>query len=270
MGKASSAKKVARAARAGGSSNSNQRKLMFPLAVAGIVLVGVLLIVVARSGFDAVSAESPTTEEHWHQAYGFYVCDAFLPNLVDTTQDRTGIHTHGDGIIHTHPFSNAYAGSNATLGVWGETVGVDFGDTSFEVQGTTYENGHDCNGQPATVSIYRWPADSPDAQPEVITSGFSDVKLDEDRAVFTFAVVPEGTEVPRPDSVATLDNLSDVEPAPSAPPTSTLEVPVPTSDPSAAPSGAVDPSAADPAAPSTIAGETPSTTIPDTSSSSVP
>jgi hypothetical protein len=236
MGKASSAKKVARAARAGGSTKSNQRKLMFPLAVAGIVVVGVLLIVVARSGFESVSAESPKPGEHWHQAYGFFVCDSFLPPLVDVTQDRTGIHTHGDGVIHTHPFSNAYAGTKATVGVWGETVGVDFGSDSWEVSGTTYENGFDCNGQPATLAVYEWPADDPNAEPEVFTSGFADIRLDQDRAALTFAVVPEGTEVPRPDSVATLDNLSDVESAPAAstptiPPTATLEVPVPSSDP---------------------------------------
>src|SRR5690606_14973182 len=120
---------------------------------------------VARSGFESVSAESPTTQDHWHQAYGLYVCDSFLPPLVDVVQDRTGIHTHGDGVIHTHPFSNAYTGSKATLGVWGDTVGVDFGDTSWEVSGETYENGHDCNGEPANLAIYEWPADDLQAEP---------------------------------------------------------------------------------------------------------
>src|SRR5690606_25803270 len=189
---------------------------------------------VARSGFESVSAESPTTQDHWHQAYGFYVCDSFLPPLVavvrdrtgihthgdavihthpspnaypeskatpagwgdpvgaDVVQDRPGIHTHGDGVIHTHPFSNAYTGSKATLGVWGDTVGVDFGDTSWEVSGETYENGHDCNGEPANLAIYEWPADDLQAEPEIHTSGFGDVVLDRDRAAFTFAVVPEG------------------------------------------------------------------------------
>src|SRR5690606_29616014 len=95
------------------------------------------------------------------------------------------------------------------------------------------ENGHDCNGEPANLAIYEWPADDLQAEPEIHTSGFGDVVLDRDRAAFTFAVVPEGTEVPRPDSVATLDNLSDLPGAtPSVPQattgTSTLEVPVPT------------------------------------------
>jgi len=245
MGKASSAKKVARAARAGGAKTSDQRKWMFPLAIAALVIVGVGVILVARSGFDPVSAESPKPGEHWHQAYGFYVCDSFLPPQVDVTADRTGIHTHGDGIIHTHPFSNAYAGSKATLGVWGETVGVDFTSDSWDVAGETYTNGFDCGGQPAQLSVYKWPLDDAEAQPEVFTSDFGDIRLDSDRLAFTFAVVPAGTEVPKPDSVDTVDQLDpvtdEVRGAPAG--TSTLTVPVTPSS--------VDPAAAASADPTT-------------------
>jgi hypothetical protein len=228
MGKASSAKKVARAARAGGAQKTNSRRLGFPLAIAAIVVVGVLVIVFARDSFTSAPEASPAPGDHWHQAYGFFVCDSFLPPLSDAKADTSGIHTHADGIIHTHPFTAAYSGDNATLGAWGDIVGVDFGSDSIEMpDGTTYENGYDCNGQPATVSIYKWPADDPSASPEIFTSDFGDVLLDQDRAAFTFAVVPEGTEVPRPDSIATLDNLSDL-PGASAP-RSSLTVPVPSS-----------------------------------------
>jgi hypothetical protein len=228
MGKASSAKKVARAARAGGVKQSNQRRLAFPMAVGGIVVLGILIIVVARSGFSSVSAESPKPGEHWHAAYGFYVCDSFLPPLVDVTADTSGLHTHGDGIAHIHPFSNAYAGKNATLGNWGPTVGVDFGSNSWELSdGTTYENGYDCGGQPATLSVYVWVVDDPTAPPQVFTSDFADIRFDTDRSAFTFAVVPEGTEVPKPDTIPTLDNLSDVAgSSASVPQPSTLTVPV--------------------------------------------
>lgn len=229
MGKASSAKKVARAARAGGSTRSNQRRLMFPLAIGGIVVVGILLIVVARSSFTSVSAESPQPGEHWHAAYGFYVCDAFQPPLTDAVEDRTGIHTHGDGIIHIHPFTAAYGGKNATMSAWGQTVGIGFSSNSWTLpDGTKYTDGYDCNGQPAQLSVYKWNVDEPDAAPQVFTSDFGNIKLDTDRSAFTFAVVPEGTEVPKPDSIPTLDNLSDVtEPSASVPTqSSTLTVPV--------------------------------------------
>jgi hypothetical protein len=229
MGKASSAKKVARAARAGGNQKSNQRRVMFPLAIGGIVVVGVLLILVARSGFSPDAEASPKPGEHWHAAYGFYVCDAFQPPVTDAIEDRTGIHTHGDGIIHIHPFTNAYAGKNATMSAWGQTVDIQFGSNSWTLpDGTKYSNGYDCSGQPAQLSVYKWSADDPSAAPQVFTSNFGDIKLDADRSVFTFAVVPDGTEVPKPDSVPTLDNLSDVSGSTASVPTqsSTITVPV--------------------------------------------
>jgi hypothetical protein len=211
MGKASSSKKVARAARAGGPVKSNQRKIAFPAAIATILIVGVGLIFVARQGFTDAAAEAPTTADHWHAAYGIYVCDTFLPPLTDAKEDLTGIHTHGDGLIHIHPFSGAHAGKNATLAKWGEVVGISFGSSSFTLTGgTEYENGYDCNGEPATVSVYKWPADDPEAAPEIFESDIGKVRLDTNRAAYTIAVVPEGTEVPRPDSIPTLDQLDPV------------------------------------------------------------
>lgn len=229
MGKASSSKKVARAARAGGTSNTNHRKLLFPLSIGAIVILGVALVLIARTGFTSVSAESPQPGEHWHAAYGFYVCDAFQPPLTDAVEDRTGIHTHGDGIIHIHPFTAAYGGKNATLGVWGQSVDIDFSSNSWTLpDGTKYQDGYDCNGQPAQLSVYEWNADDPDAEPRVYTSDFGNIRLDSDRSAFTFAVVPEGTEVPRPESIPTLDNLTDVPGSQASIPTqsSTLTVPV--------------------------------------------
>jgi hypothetical protein len=245
MGKASSSKKVARAARAGGAARTGERrKLTFPLSIFAIVVVGTLLVVFARIDRNegVASAESPTTADHWHAAYGVFVCDAFLPPLSDVKADTTGIHTHADGIIHIHPFSDAATGKNATLSKWGETVDIDFGGDSVTVQGEKYEDGYDCNGEPANVVIHEWPADDLEAAPEIFTSDFGGIRLDQDRAAITIAVVPEGTEVPRPDSVPTLDNLSDVEGTGGTAPTTAP------ADPGAADPSASVPAAADPAA----------------------
>ena len=54
MGKASSAKKVARAARAGGSRRAGQRRqLGFPIAVGLVIVLGVLIVFVARDRRNA-------------------------------------------------------------------------------------------------------------------------------------------------------------------------------------------------------------------------
>jgi hypothetical protein len=255
MGKASSSKKVARAARAGGAKTSSRPKLMFPIAIAAIVLVGIGLVVFARgeSGLTSASAEAPSSADHWHNAYGVYVCDAFLPDVSDANPDTTGIHTHADGIIHIHPFSDRHGGKNATLAKWGEIVDIDFGSDSITLpDGRELKSGDDCNGQPAVLRVYKWPADDLAAEPVIYDSDFGSIRLDRDRDAITIALVPEGTEVPRPASVPTLDNLSDVEGTGGGP-----------TDPSASldPSATVDPAAS---------AETPNDSVPATDSTVPP
>src|SRR4051794_34093668 len=99
MGKASSSKKVARAARAGGRTTKGpKRQIAYPLAIAAIVVVGVLVVLIARNDNQDAAAATPIVGDHWHAAYGIYVCDAFLPALTDQITDTTGLHTHGDGV----------------------------------------------------------------------------------------------------------------------------------------------------------------------------
>jgi len=242
MGKASSAKKVARVARASGGPAREQRKLGFPLAIFAIVVLGVLLVTWGRADRNSAVAQSPTLTDHWHQAYGIQVCDDFLPPLSDQGPDTTGIHTHSEdgAIIHVHPFSQQATGANATWGTFAEMVGLTFEGSSFTVNGVTYDDSYKCGDQPASVVLYQWPADSPDAEPTIFTDNFADVRFTEDRGVFTLAVVPEGTEVRQPDSVPLLDNLSDVtgETEPTgdttpADPTATTVVPAATGEPTA-------------------------------------
>ena len=212
MGKSSSAKKVARAARAGGAtSQGKKRNLLFPISMAAVVVVGVLLIGFARTENQSSAEVSPKVGEHFHAAYGIYVCDKFLEPLADPGADTLGIHTHGDGIVHVHPFGGAAAGKNATMSTWGKTDGLEFSKNGFTVNGTTYDNGFDCNGQPATVKLYVWNADDTSAAPQIVDSAdIGGFRFSRDRLAITLAVVPDGTDVPPPTSIPTLDNLSDV------------------------------------------------------------
>ncbi len=211
MGKASSSKKVARAARAGGKASADQRKLGFPAAVVAVMVIGVGLVVFSRS--ERTSADvSPTLDDHWHYAYGIYTCDDFAESLADAGPDENGIHTHDDGIIHIHPFSSAVTGPDATFGEFADMTGVTLEDDSFTLpDGTTFADGDDCGGEPGRVVLARWPADDPDADPVLFEDDFRNVRFTEDRGVITLAFLPEGAEVPRPPSVPGLDNLSDVE-----------------------------------------------------------
>ena len=237
MGKASSSKKVARAARAGGSLRERP-KLGFPLAIFAIIVIGSGLVFYARADrVDAAQAQTApvANKDHWHAAYGIYVCDHWLTPLTDIPgkSDVNGIHTHGDGVMHVHPFTAAASGKKATIGQWADMTGMKINNDSFEVAGVKYANGFDCNGKPANVYVIRWAdAFDPMSTGEVFTSGFPDIRYRNDMSAIVFAVVPEDqvANVPRPDSVGQLNNLEDVQE-----PTSS------TGAPGAAGAGATDP-----------------------------
>ena len=104
--------------------------------------------------------------DHWHTALSTSTSAAMArpapqfekpadsPNQAATP----GIHTHGDGLIHTHPFVNAEEGNNATLGKffsyggWGRLVRLDrlAGATppsrrpEVRSEKTTWSNGDTC------------------------------------------------------------------------------------------------------------------------------
>ncbi len=122
MGKASSAKKVARAQRAGGrgSRGGQRRSLLFPATITIVCVLGVALIFYARSQDEAEALE-PGLTDHWHAAYGIDICGTLAAARQTNDADPNGIHTHGDGVMHIHPGAAqqvARAGEDATLGVF--------------------------------------------------------------------------------------------------------------------------------------------------------
>ncbi len=217
MGKASSNKKVARAAKAGGgrARAAGERNLVFPAALFLVVLLGTILVVYARDNRSAEALEAPLLSDHWHSAYGFYVCDDFLPDLPEYVAPQNGgNHTHGDGLMHIHPFSSARAGENATLQNWlvdaGAVLGNDGGldDDSFAVPGgETFVEGDDtCDGVEGDpiVQVAIWEnvesATNGD-DPAIVTENFGNIRLAADGQAYTVAFAPEGAEIPPPPSV---------------------------------------------------------------------
>jgi hypothetical protein len=211
MGKASSSKKVQRAARAAGRPGAG-RQWGWPLAIGGLVVLGILLIVVSR-GFNE-DADPPIIGDHWHTAYGIYNCDAFIPPLSDEIADASGLHTHDDSLMHIHPFSTAYTGERATINAWGETTGLELTNESIDAPGIHVENGDDCPDGPATVQVMKWDSIADEAGELLEDPG--DYAL-QDGEIITIAFVTEGTEIPKPDPqvLATLQAPPDVTGQPS-------------------------------------------------------
>lgn len=224
MGKASSAKKVQRAAKVGGTSRvGKERKWGFPLAIGAIVVVFLGLIVVIRDDTVSQAAVEPRLgKDHWHNAYGVWTCDAFEPNLVDTAGDKYGIHTHEDGLIHIHPTTGNASGENAKLGRFTEEIGVEFGDDSFTLpNGDEYVAGEDCNGEAGVVKILRWPAGKYEEDPEVFTEDFEDLRFTGDGDAWAIVFAPESAFEDMgqflPPSLAGINDVSDLAPGEEAP-----------------------------------------------------
>jgi len=128
VGKASSAKRVAKLAQKGkGRQVRFQGGTLFPAVVLIVGVLGALLIFYSRSTRPDTNSP-PTTNDHWHVALGFYGCDAWLPDLQGALEEPgtaayqnylgTGVHSHSDGVIHWHPFTSRATGTNAKLGVF--------------------------------------------------------------------------------------------------------------------------------------------------------
>jgi hypothetical protein len=209
MGRASSSKKVQRAARAAGRPGTG-RNWLWPAAVVALVAVGVTLVVISRDTGEA-SAEAPTFGDHWHAAYGVYACDDFVAPLADQQGDANGIHTHEDGLIHIHPTSTQATGDNATLGVFDEETGLKLEDDRLEIPGgKTYVEGEDeCDGKPGVVQVAVW--DNPDdGEPEIVTEDMEDIKLGENQ-LLTIAFAPEGADLPKPPTSVRLTDPNAAE-----------------------------------------------------------
>jgi hypothetical protein len=186
-----------------------------------VAALAVVAAVVGCGGDDddagsAGGADEPVRpvvdEDHWHAAFGVYVCDAFLPD-VPAFESADGIHTHGDGVIHIHPFTAAAAGESATLAVFLDGAGIEVTDDGLTVDGDAYGEGEeDCPGGEGQVRVLRW-ADAADAadsgaEPEQVDP---DVHLQADGEGYVVAFVAEGTEVPAPESAAQLAELGAVD-----------------------------------------------------------
>jgi hypothetical protein len=140
----SSTKKAAKLATKGkGKKVRFQGGTVFPMAVAATLILGLALVVYSRQSLPSADASPPTINDHWHAAYGIYLCDGWVQlngdleerdsrgQFTNTNFVRTGIHSHDDGVIHWHPYNSRGVGKNAVLGVFLDTYDVELTNDSL-------------------------------------------------------------------------------------------------------------------------------------------
>ena len=138
--------------------------------MAAVLALGVFLVGFSRSqelsrGQRATQVPPRINQDHWHSSLSFYICDHWAPN-IPLFESQDGVHTHGDGVIHIHPFTPAASGAGATLGFFLKAVpgGLKLSGTELQfvkVAGDTnaldskdWKNGDKCpNGQAGKVKF---------------------------------------------------------------------------------------------------------------------
>lgn len=240
----SSTKRAAKLAKQGaGKKVRFQGGTVFPVAVAITLILGLALIVYARQSQPAADATPPQINDHWHMAYGFYLCDSWYTfqgaleerdssgNLANRKYIRTSIHSHDDGVIHWHPYTTVATGKRAKLGIF-----LDNYDTRVEDNGIFFPDGAvlldsaknpvalpqtewiegetQCNGEDAEVSVVKWDYTTDlDSDGQRYISNVDQIHMDHDGMSFAIMFTPKSAGKIKPPSAGNLQELGAVDAA---------------------------------------------------------
>lgn len=205
------------------------------IATVAIAVVGTLLVVLSyQENQDKLAVAPIANQDHWHAYLGVNVCGTWEPSVPafegrDGSQSKSGaiagIHSHGDGLVHDHPFASDESGENATLGRYLGYAQSEVSTDSIKlwsnwVPGVDKTNGDKCpNGKPGTlqwkVGRYKepWPTKAQTGNP-------ADHHL-EDGDIIALYFVPKGDKLEQPPgSEEALANVNDPGSKPPAGPAS--------------------------------------------------
>jgi hypothetical protein len=129
---------------------------LFGLTCAGALIAGIIVLGYstfrqssdASSGVLTLGSDDPLavaayrydsprpliSRDHWHASFAIFIGDQRQPNIPTF---EAGVHTHGDGIIHIHPFQSSEEGTGASLQNFFKYGGGDLTDATLQIPGTT-------------------------------------------------------------------------------------------------------------------------------------
>lgn len=182
----------------------------------GTYAFGAIIVVIVLLGawqlYEQLTKEKdPKVGDHIHAALGINVCGQQVENAPAfenraNSNLKAGLHSHGDGLIHIHPFAEDEAGEEATVGRFLEYGGWEIDEDHMSLwDGLEVNSGDPCpDGRTARV---RWMVngEEQDGNP-------SDYKPD-DQDVISIAFLPDGDPIPEPppEVLAALPNPTDVQ-----------------------------------------------------------
>jgi len=116
-----------------------------------------------RPGVQTIPAVMPIPEgnrpligDHWHAPYVIFIGNTRQPNIPSFTGPEE-THTHGEGVIHMHPFIPAGEGLGASLRKFFEYGGGKLTDDELKIPGQkeTHKDGEQIDGKAAELRILR-------------------------------------------------------------------------------------------------------------------
>ena len=205
---------------------------VWTVAIVALVILGVGAVFLARSDTTSSTANDVPPKyadstnnvagDHWHTALQVDICGEWLPAqplFEKPVSDpnavfNAGIHTHGDYLIHTHPFQASEAGNHATLGKFAGYAGWSVSSTSIDTWAgpssrpnqKSWANGDTCPfGQyKGQKGVLTWAVDG---KPQ--TGNPSSWKL-VNGATLAIYFLPKGAEQPfPPNACSALANITD-------------------------------------------------------------
>jgi peptidylprolyl isomerase len=146
--------------------------------------------------------------DHWHGAYGVFDCDKYLPPIDGSElPDPDGIHTHADGLIHIHPFTERGAGDNARLTRFAGVVGLTLTTDRLALGQLDRKTGDECpNGKPGRARLIQFTGPT-HSDPVEVPEGL-ELRLQKDQ-VLAFVFAPEDQLIGPPPSLSELDAPRD-------------------------------------------------------------
>ncbi len=219
----SSTKKAARLAHKGkGKKVRFQGGTLFPLIVAIVMVLGLGAIVYARQTVPADDSTPPTINDHWHAAYGFFLCDTWQQlagnleetnasgQLINSRFQQVGIHSHDDGVMHWHPSTTKAVGKRAKLGVFLDVYDVELTNDALrfpdnQLGGKDYIEGETkCGDEDAELQVVVWDSYTDTGDGTTYIANFDNIRIKNNGMVFVIAFVPRDTDIQMPPWAADL------------------------------------------------------------------
>ncbi|MGH9042757.1 MAG: hypothetical protein ACRDZ3_21290 [Acidimicrobiia bacterium] len=178
--------------------------LGFAAIIGVIALLGVVGILASKGGDTAGAQTGPDIGDHHHAALGINICGQWKPNTPQY-ESAKGIHSHGDGFIHMHPYSQAGANENATVGLFIDQANEEISSDSIKLSdGTDLKNGDECPTLDNKPGKIRWTVNKTEKK------GNPARYVPEDRDVVVLAFLPDGEKIGEPPVVTAGQNPSDI------------------------------------------------------------